>query len=434
MTTGVGDARNANTDHLFAAVAFQMAVALLLGGTARPANVLVCFLASLPTLYLLLAGVRGRKLGWFARIALALYGLSWLQLVPLPPSVWTALAGRGLAAQVLDVVGLPLGWRPLALDPGAALGALVAIVAPLVMLVAFARLTWPEQLRLLQGVVALALIAAFLGLIQRVTGGLAPYGTEHAGYATGVFANRNHHAVFLACALVLLPTLVGEASKARGRLLGIGAAAILLAGLLATTSRAGIALGALAMVVVFAMSVRLGARSILAGGAVVVLAVVALSQAPALESVFARFAMLGEDQRIIMLETSWAATRAFFPWGSGWGSFVPVYMAFEDLDTMAARYVVAAHNDYVQLALEGGLLGLVIAWAAPGALLLLVLRRWGHKAAPGAWSLWWVAGLLLLHSAVDYPLRTTALATVLALAFAAQEIHRKALPEQGTTD
>ena len=42
----------------------------------------------------------------FASLALPL-----LQLVPLPPSVWTELPGRGLMTEALATVG-PQGWRP----------------------------------------------------------------------------------------------------------------------------------------------------------------------------------------------------------------------------------------------------------------------------------------------------------------------------------
>lgn len=327
MNAGPDASGDGRGDFLFAAVAGQLAVALLLGGTARDLNVLVVFLAALPTLYLLLAGVRSQPLGWFAVIAITLYALAWLQLLPLPPALWTGLAGRDLAAQVLEVAGLEIGWRPLALDPGAAAAALLALVPPLVMLVAFARLDRSEQVVLLRVVVAFALSMAVLGLVQRVTGGLAPYGTEHAGYATGLFANRNHLAAFLSCALLMLPGLAAQEAQGRGRMLAAAAAAVLLAGILATTSRAGMALGGGAFIVALALALRPRPASVAAGVVVLLAAFAALSMVPVLEPVFARFAAIGDDQRLVMAETSLAAARAFFPFGSGWGSFVPVYMA-----------------------------------------------------------------------------------------------------------
>lgn len=421
-------------DWLFVAVACQLAVALIAGGTARPANVLVCFLAAVPLLGLLLAGTRSEPLAWPARLALALYGLAWLQLVPLPPSVWTALPGRALAADVLLAAGMQPGWRPLALDPGAAAAALASLAAPLVLLVAAARLDADERRILLQGIVGTALVMAMLGVVQRITGTLAPYDIDHAGYATGLFANRNHLAAFLASALLLLPALRKNDRDRRASPVLAAASLLLFAGILATTSRAGIALGLVALLVSQFLWWRPSGRAALAGGVVLALAAALLLQVPALAPVFDRFAALAQDDRFVMAETTLAAARAYFPWGSGWGSFVPVYMTFEDLDTLGGNFVVAAHNDYLQLVMEGGWLGLAVAMAGPLALVALAAGKLQTRSGTASWSLWWICAVLLAHSAVDYPLRTDALSAFLALAFAMQDNRRKPLPPGGGAD
>lgn len=316
-------------DRLFGAVALQLAMALLVGGTSRPLHVFACLLASLPTLYLLLSGTRSSvPLGWIATAALALFGLAWLQLVPLPPAVWTALPGRDLAVQALEVAGIDPGWRPIALDPGAAFASLLSCVSPLVLLTAFARLNDGERASILKGILAFALMSAVLGMVQRLTGALTPYDIDHAGYATGLFANRNHLAAFLACAVALVPAALGPGDRKEARLLCAGAIIVLMAGIIASTSRAGIALGlvaVLALPAIYRSGWRLSAGVALA----IVLAAAVTMQLPALAPVVDRFALLGTDQRLIMAETTWKAAQAFLPWGSGWGSFVPVYMARE---------------------------------------------------------------------------------------------------------
>ena len=226
-------------DRLFPAVALQLATMLVAGGTARPFNALLCLLASLPTLFLLLSGTRARRPGWITATALALFAVAWLQLVPLPPAIWTALPGRDLAAQALDVAGLGPGWRPVALDPQAALSALISLVSPLVLLVAAARLSGTEQRTMLKGILAFALASAFLGLVQRLTGTFTPYDIDHAGYATGLFANRNHLAALLACALVLLPALFAPSRRRADILLVTAMGMVLVAGIVRFARREG---------------------------------------------------------------------------------------------------------------------------------------------------------------------------------------------------
>ena len=60
-----------------------------------------------------------------------------IQLIPLPPGLWTALPGRETAAAVDMTIDGRLGWRPLSLDPEATRRAAAALFVPVsIMLVA----------------------------------------------------------------------------------------------------------------------------------------------------------------------------------------------------------------------------------------------------------------------------------------------------------
>jgi O-antigen ligase len=126
-----------------------------------------------------------------------------------------------------------------------------------------------------------------------------------------------------------------------------------------------------------------------------------------------------EDYRVSILKVSGEALTAFFPVGSGFGTFVPVYQMFETPETMRSAFVNHAHNDWLEIALEGGfpailLLALFLAWFGWNS--FRVWRRRGESSGDlvmMAASL--SAGLLLLHSGVDYPLRTPALMTMFGL-------------------
>lgn len=115
-----------------------------------------------------------------------------------------------------------------------------------------------------------------------------------------------------------------------------------------------------------------------------------------------------------MLATSGRAIGDFFPWGSGLGSFRSVYQLYEDPARVNDTYVRHAHNDYVELALETGL---------PGILLIVAFLAWWVRIASRAWrnvdayarAASIASGAILLHSLVDFPLRTPAISALFAM-------------------
>ena len=120
-----------------------------------------------------------------------------------------------------------------------------------------------------------------------------------------------------------------------------------------------------------------------------------------------------------ILATTGKAIRDTMPLGSGLGSFVKVYRLYESPDTVTNEYVVHAHNDYAELALELGL---------PGILLILAFLWWWAAAVQAAWRM--PAGsayaraasiasaAVLIHSLVDFPLRTAAISACFAMCMA----------------
>jgi O-antigen ligase len=130
-----------------------------------------------------------------------------------------------------------------------------------------------------------------------------------------------------------------------------------------------------------------------------------------------------EDGRWSIAKVTSRAAIANLPFGSGMGTFVPVYDELAPRTLLGEAYVNHAHNDWLELWLTGGVPAMILAI---GFLLWFTgatFRLWGSgqpethaldlalaRAAPI------VIVLLLLHSAVDFPLRIPTLSVVFAIA------------------
>jgi O-antigen ligase len=116
--------------------------------------------------------------------------------------------------------------------------------------------------------------------------------------------------------------------------------------------------------------------------------------------------------------TSLQAGMAAFPIGTGFGSFEQVYHLYEAPWGVTNSYVNHAHNDFIELFVEGGL---------PAALLIAAFIIWWFVAARNAWrdggspmarAASIASAAILGHSLVDFPLRTTAVGALFAFSIA----------------
>lgn len=138
------------------------------------------------------------------------------------------------------------------------------------------------------------------------------------------------------------------------------------------------------------------------------------------EGLFSRITGSGaEDGRWLMLAGTWQGVRAFWPAGSGLGSFGNVFPRFQPAGL--SGYVEYAHSDVLQLLMECGLLFVVLAGMALwllGARGKVIVR--GLRADPSDMTAAVLAscglGLLAvtLHSLVDFNLHIPANAILAA--------------------
>jgi hypothetical protein len=416
----------------------------LAGGASRHDEVqqavvrCLALLAIGATLWPLDLAVLRRHAGVLAAVGAA-YALLLLQLVPLPPGVWAALPGHEAYARIAEASGT-VAWRPLSLSPDLTLNALAALLPASAAALAALHLGFRGRTRLAAAVVAVAVLSGLLGLAQVAAGGLRLYRETSQDGAVGLFANRNHQAALMACALPLTGVLAGlRLRDGVDRRLVLALApttmAFLLVALVATGSRMGLLLGAVglggAALAWRATGQRLWparrvARLVAVGG--LTLAVAGLALTIARGGAVGRLAPadIAGETRLAMLEPLLTTAKAFMPLGAGFGTFDGVYRQFEPHALLSTIYMNQAHNEPLQLAIEGGVPALALlagfagwwgraVWRATRRDPAATPDRGGRRRAM-ALAAATVTLILMISSLVDYPLRTPLLGALFAVA------------------
>ena len=370
-------------------------------------------------------------------LLLALVLLFVAHLVPLPPGVWTALPGRELLLSAVAGLGGPLGWRPLSLYPGATMSSLAGLLVPIAVYSWARGLDGREQVWACAMVVGAALAGALLAFVQLLPAPYAPwlYPTVTPFDPSGLFSNRNHHVTLVAISLILIAAAPLPRADRRRRLIqmGLSAAMLLLtASALLTQSRAALVLVVPVFVLSLAALVARGTtldadrtrRLVLTGGGLALGGLAIFAATYGIDRIVGRFAL--SSGRIGALPDLIFVARMYAPVGSGFGTFVPVFMGQESLDLVDGTYLNHAHNEYLHVLIEAGLPGLLLVVLAFGWVLVEGWRAWRARSTVQPLRLAGIAGLLViaLHSFADYPARTAAIAATLAL-LAAIVAHRE---------
>jgi O-antigen ligase len=438
----------------FRALCVLLIAAFLFGGGARGDIESLIILRPLSML-ILGYGLYGLKFShiqanrFVAGMALAILALLVLHLLPMPPVWWGRLPGRDLITAIDKAAGLGQVWRPLSLAPDATLNAIEAALVPFAVLVLGLRLSARERQQLVGVVLILGGVSAVLGLAQVLDGtnqSLYFYKVTNDGKAVGLFANRNHQALMLSALLPMLAvwsqsSASGTKHASAARLFGFLAGLALLPLILITGSRAGLLLGAMALVLISvffkpsnlrnsgaasASSTDILPRALLALPLTIVLicaGLVALTvwfgRAAAWQRLFV--SAPGDDMRFLALPTIWTMIQSYFPFGTGVGSFERVYQIHEPDKLLEPTYMNHAHNDWLEVMLTGGLPAIVLMIVAiTGFCIRSRTLLTGRVDQTPDVRLAWLGMVVILLAALasfsDYPLRVPSLACFFAVA------------------
>jgi O-antigen ligase len=359
--------------------------------------------------------------------------------MPLPPELWTTLPNRSAMVSTLNLLGDELPWFTLSIAPHMTWLSLASLLVPLSILLSCAQCDRMQQQQLSIVILAMGLVSVFLGLLQLAQGPLSAlrfFRVTNPDDAVGFFANRNHFSALLYCLIPFSAIWISQGSlrtsSARRhrafdptglpvRLAGATVLVIFITAQMMTRSRAGLALTALAVLGSACLTLRGHGTRPKRRSALLLLAAIVV---PCLfVTDFALIRVLDRfsagplaDARLPIARATIEAIGAYFPFGSGIGTFSIAYGPFEQPGSVLPAYINRAHCDALELLLESGVAGLVLMALFLVWLIRRTIRVWispdgsrtvGDLLLPRAASL--VLWLLIAHSLVDYPLRTAAL-------------------------
>lgn len=381
-----------------------------------------------------------------------------LQLVPLPSGVVSRISPATLPLlRSFDLVFAgDQTWTPLSIRPQSTAVAVVALIALSLYLLGLPGLIGPRALRTLPG--ALAVIAvplALYGIYTREHNNGLIYGFWQpldggGGNMFGPFINRNHFGGWM---LMTLGLLIGSffgrleralrepghrqgrplawlSSSAANALLVTGGVIILgVVAIFWALSRSSI-ISLAAAVMLFAWLAtrrrRLGATR---GGLAVVSLGAALVAGVAWRGPDRVVAWFQDDRnllgRVDAWRDAWEVIQAFPLFGTGLNTFGDAMLFYQKRN--AGFHMAQAHNDYVQLAAEGGLL-IVVPAVIAAALLARAMMQNLRAAQPESRGYWIRTGAAIgmaavaVQEAVEFslqiPVNALLFATLAAVALA----------------
>jgi O-antigen ligase len=422
----------------FVLLCILLTALLCVGGASRadvPGQIIARTLATLAVITAVLFAPLPRS-GWPKAVPFLFLGavlLTLFQLVPLPPSVWEKLPGRTLLLQAGTVGAQP--WRPLSIEPSATFNSLGSLLVPGAVLILAAGMREGEEKRLISVFLTLIMVSALIGLMQ-LSGSIVsnPLVNDTAGAVSGLFANRNHFALFLALGCLFVPAwAVHKVTQVSWRLpTAVGLLLFLFLMILASGSRSGMLTGVIGATVgvwivrmdlrralaLLPSRVRTAAMIALPVAVVAVLSIsVALSRA---QSITRTLLMnTDEDLRARAFPTVLRLISTYMPIGAGFGTFDTAFRIYEPLDLLKLTYFNHAHNDFAEVLLEGGVAALLLLAAAVVWWLTASVRAWRGGQLPRRTMQQLGSAVLLLigiASVFDYPMRTPMMMAMVMIA------------------
>jgi len=361
-----------------------------------------------------------------------------MQVVPLPVSLVRVLSpARAEGVAALELIGAKLNLTSLSVSPAATFQSFLLVCGYLIIFLLVCELTWrfdDSCWLAIWPIVAIGALEAGLGLCQY-------FGGTEEQVRWGTYVNHNHYAGFLEMALpfaVVYPVALLRRARSRGHsplapalaACGVWAlAGLMFAGIVHSFSRMGFLATLFSLFVMGTLAFGTRQLSWVAssrkrqGGAVGLVAALVLAGFVFLppDRLILRFAQLvSTDPTGGGRAQLWAETipliRAYPVFGCGLGGYETAFWRFKVSGPLLTDDF--AHNDYLQLLAELGLVGFAIGATLAFSVVRMAVRRAVGSRDPGtryfAVACAGALAAILLHSLADFNLYIPANAMLLA--------------------
>lgn len=417
----------------------------LMGGSSREDVQSIAILNPLMILFCGAAFSTLREEHWRGRAGLLwviglLFLLVTLYVVPLPLPVEANFIGGDDVADIRAAADITKAPQTLALAPYLAKQSLFFLFAPLAVLLFAMQLDRADMRLTLPLLIILGTISGVIGVLQLAGGPSGPfyfYRITNNSNAVGLFANRNHAAILLACLFPMLALFALRSSAVNGgstrirRLIALSIAITVVPLILVTGSRSGLLAAVIGLVgglLLYTSRISTSAEirpiksvtAILMATTLLCLVFVTIyfSRAEAIERIFAD-PSAANDRAAFWISTP-KLFWLYFPFGFGPGSFVPAFQVEETLFLLTNIYVNRLHNDWLETALTFGVPGMLLLTSATAYYVRRTYLLWTRmEGARSAVAMGRMASIIIAIFAIasmsDYPLRTPAMMGFAAL-------------------
>lgn len=315
-----------------------------------------------------------------------------LYLLPIPVELWDKLPGRQIYSQVFDWIALQQPdlqiSRTLSLIPYRTEHAFFALLPPVAIFLTVSALPEQQKLFIIYFILGIATAEACLAVIQFSTNNdFFYFGIPRLkqGIALGTYPNPDHFVLLMEVSLPLVLSLFAHELQHGNKRKDDGSTSMLLYILYSilsvlfvgaaffSGSRAGIPLAILSLVLAYSVFMHntAGKQATLFILFVIVGILVLLSFLN-LTPVINRFLVNNPfvDGRWLMFSITSEGIATFFPVGSGPGTFPDIYRIFQPVNQTG--FINHAHNDYLELIFETGILGVLFI----GVFFYLAIKNW----------------------------------------------------------